>query len=115
MIDAHWLDEDDIKTGDLVRIDWTKKEFMNCCSRGNISPNNGGCPNIYDKLLNNMFPYCKNKIALVVKMKVANQYHINAYHSCGCVNDYVLAVQPIGKKEIYWVDKVAANNGMSRV
>ena len=140
---SNW-DEDCIKTGDLVRIDWTMKEFKNCCSEGDRSPDNGGCPNIYNGSLNTMFPYCKNKLALVVEMTDSGELNratearvgitrvalynqtghwwetigiLNnkSIHQCGCVNDVIYGVQPIGKKEIYYVDRVAIENGMSIV
>jgi len=138
-----WVDEDSIKTGDLVRVDWTMKEFKDCCSRGNRSPDNGGCPNIYYGALNNMFSYCKNKLALVVEMTASSSLkHYQAcsernaakttrtdyywedrigwlnkkwVYQCGCINDIIYGVQPIGKREIYYVDRVAIENGMSRV
>ena len=148
-----WLDEDSIRIGDLVRVDWTKKEFKNCCSKGDVSPKNGGCPNIQAESLNNMFPHCKNKLVLVVSMITQDlldhhdecfqiglenerSYHQNDgwnkslmnlwskvgllpnnkwVYQCGCVNDIIYGVQPIGKKEIYYADRVAVENGMSRV
>jgi len=138
-----WLDEDSIRTGDLVRVDWTMKKFKDCCSKGDRTPENGGCPNIFSGSLNNMFPHCKNKIALVVKMTVSGllprhqecleqiakkRFLLNKHwedrigrlnkrwvYQCGCVNDIIYGVQPIGKKEIYYVDRVAIENGMSRV
>ena len=143
-----WLDEDSIRIGDLVRVDWTKKEFKNCCSKGDVSPKNGGCPNIQAESLNNMFPHCKNKLVLVVSMITQDllDHHDECFqiglenerstiyesplnlwskvgllpnnkwvYQCGCVNDIIYGVQPIGKKEIYYADRVAVENGMSRV